>query len=138
MKNKKNVILALVVLALAGVLVTKLLLKTPFASSVKQAVDSTGPAIYLFLNEKDQDAGCRNIYSLFESNKKSLPPEVKTARLDINADQTLFETFDVRILPTILFVNKKGEIKHKIEGEGDEVTEKIKDAFSNTGTILGL
>lgn len=102
-------------------------------------VAASGPTVYLLLNEKDQDSGCQSLYSIYESSKTSLPKGIKTARLDVNdkKNEALFKKFDVRILPTVLFVNKNGKVTKKLVGEGPEIEKELKDAFQKSGELLG-
>lgn len=100
--------------------------------------NSQGPAVYLFLNERDQDSGCQSMYSVYESGKKKLPKGVKTGRLDVNdsKNESIFKKFDVRLLPTVLFLNKKGEVTKKVMGEGSEVEDQLLAAFKKADELL--
>lgn len=100
---------------------------------------ANGPAVYLLLNEKDQDSGCQSNYSIYESSKAKLPKGTKTARLDVNdkKNEPIFKKYDVRILPTVLFINKSGKVAKQIVGEGPEIEKQLKDAFQKSGELLG-
>ena len=126
---KKQIIIANVLFALAMIM----------AHGVLAAGSSVGPAVYLFLNEKDQDSGCKYLYSIYEGSKAGLPKGVKTARLDVNdtKNEPLFKRFDVRILPTVLFVNGKGEATKKIFGEGADTEKQLKAAFQKANEFVG-
>ncbi len=133
--RQKGIILALTALAVAGVLIAK----GHFGSKVPVGGDNSPmatPAVYLFLDESDQDGGCRRIYSLFEDARSTLPPGVHAARVNVNEDNGLVGKFGVRVLPTVVFVDKTGKVVERIEGEGPEVETRLRSALAEAPQLL--
>lgn len=106
---------------------------------VAETESASGPAVYLFLNEKDQDSGCKSLYSIYETSRGQLPKGTKTERLDVNdkKNEPLFKKYDVRILPTVLFVKKGGKVTKQVVGEGAEIEQQLKAAFYKASELLG-
>lgn len=146
--TRKIAIGGLVVLAVVGVLVAKRFVQgapsagvgTDAAMTAKVA-DTAGnaPTAYLFFNGKDQDSGCQALYGLFDQEAKALPPEVKIVRVDVNSgDDTLIDRYQVRVLPTVLLVDAKGEVKERIAGEGTEVEARLRTVLARAREILKI
>lgn len=129
--NKRSLILALVTTAVAGVLAAKHLRRheTP-ALRIAPEGQQAGPALYLFLDDRDHDAGCERVYAAFETAKTELPPGYDARRIDVELEPGLAEKFGVRMLPTILLVGSGGAVTGRVEGEGDEAQSKLRELVS--------
>lgn len=135
----KILILILIVCSVCGVLIAKYVSQNKiYQSSGQDMLSFNPPAIYLFLDERDQDPECQVIYNLFEQKRNQLSEGIQTARLDVKGDQTLFRKFMIRVLPTVLFIDENGQVAKKIEGEGHKVEVQLKNAFDQVRDLLNL
>ena len=129
--NRRIAILAAVTAAVAAVLAAKHLRRQEGAASPAGPTQRPGrPALYLFLDERDHDAGCERVYAAFERAKAGLPAGVDASRVDAERDPALAKRLGVRMLPTILLVDTEGAVAGRIEGEGDEVDGKLRELVS--------
>lgn len=138
--NKTQKIIVVAGLALAVVAVAAAKAKIGAVRAQEPAANTSiaaGPAVYLFLNGKENNCECAEIHALFDQEVKTLSKGILSHRIDINGgDKKLFEKYNVKLLPTILFVDAKGEVRERFEGEGKELMLKIKNSFRSATKIL--
>lgn len=148
----KKAILVLVVLAVAGILAYKFLGSGNQTSETKPSVANTAtptaassPAInapatteaqkvfYLFHNPKDQDEECREIYAYADRVEREHSGRVIVKRPDVKSETALVEKYKVKVLPTILITSPDGTEQERFEGEGEQVSSRIKNAVAKLG-----
>lgn len=129
--NKRSLILALVATAVAAVMTAKHLRRHEAASPpITQTGQSTTPGLYLFLDDRDHDAGCERVYAAFEAAKTGLPAGFGARRVDAEHEPGLAKKLGVRMLPTILLVGRDGAVTDRVEGEGEEAESKVRGLVS--------
>lgn len=125
--TRKTLILAATAAAAALVLSAKHLRRpaaeAPPAAPARKAGEST---LYLFLDDRDHDAGCESVYAAFERERAGLPRGVVSVRVDARRDPELAKRLGVRMLPTILLVGPDGAVAERVEGEGGEVEGRLR------------
>lgn len=128
----KNVILALVTLAVAGVIGYKLISnKQPAPAPVAASTGAqTQPVFYLFHDPSDQDERCRRIYAFAERAERELAGRVAVKRPDVKSEKSIVEKYQVRVLPTILIVSSAGAVEGRFEGEDKATISRIEEAFN--------
>ena len=152
---KKIAILALVVIAVAGVIVFKQMggrsesagqpapgapaLATPSAPANPAAPASSAvakPVVYLFHDPSDQDAGCRRVYAYADRAETELAGKVDVRRPDVEREKDVVAKFNVKVLPTVLFVSPTGEVMERCEGEDKETFAKLDQGFEKLKTSV--
>lgn len=129
--NKRSLILALTAAVAAAVLAAKHVRRhEALAPQGAQSGKPAGPGLYLFLDERDHDAGCERVYDAFEAAKKELPSGFGAMRVDAERQPDIAEKLGVRMLPTILLIGRDGAVSGRIEGEGDEAVGKVHELVS--------
>lgn len=129
--NKRSLILALTAAVVSAVLAAKHVRRhEALAPQVAPRSKPPGPALYLFLDDRDHDAGCERVYDAFEAAKKELPSGFVAMRVDAERQPDIAQKLGVRMLPTILFVGWDGAVVGRVEGEGDEVVSKVHELVS--------
>lgn len=132
--TRKTLILAATAAAAALVLSAKLMRRPPAAvAPAAQSRTAAGPTLYLFLDDRDHDAGCEGVYAAFERERAALPPGVAAARVDVGRDPELAKRLGVRLLPTILLVGADGAEAGRVEGEGEEVEGRLRHLVAGLG-----
>lgn len=149
----KNAILALVVLAVVGIVAYKLMsgraepqpapAAPPVAAAPAQPAPPAAtqpaagrPTVYLFHDPSDQDAGCRRVYAYADRAEKELAGKVDVQRPDVERDKTVVEKFNVKVLPTVLYVSATGEVLERCEGEDKETFAKLDQGFEKLKTSV--
>lgn len=147
----KKIILALVVVAAAGVIAYKLMTgnaeptpqtkpaaaapasapASPAATPAPAPASSAAarPVVYLFHDPSDQDAGCRRVYAYADRAEKELAGKVDVRRPDVEREKDVVEKFNVKVLPTVLYVSATGEVLERCEGEDKETFAKLDQGF---------
>ena len=144
----KKVILIVVVLTVVGILAYKFMgdgkqvpdtnvavtnsvsvVTSPPVTNAQAATDNQ-KVFYLFHNPKDQDEECRTIYAFADAVERDLPGRVKVMRPDVKTETALVEKYKVKVLPTILITSPDGTEQERFEGEGEQVSSKIKNAIA--------
>ncbi len=128
--NKRSFILALVATAVAAVMAAKHMRQEAVAPPTTYEERTAGPALYLFLNDRDHDADCERVYGAFEAAKAGLPAGFEAKRVDVERESTLAEKLGVRMLPTILLIDRNGAVTDRVEGEGEEAESKVRELVS--------
>ena len=138
----KKAILAIVILAVAGILAYKFLGNKTEPTNTNVAVVTASPptntqpatdaqkVLYLFHDPRDQDEGCKAIYAFADDAEKNLPGKVKVMRPDVKKETDLKDKYKVKVLPTIVIASADGTEEQRFEGEGPQVSSKIKDALA--------
>lgn len=129
----KRVILALVIVAVAGIIGYKLVGKKeelPLATATAPASVQGKPVFYLFHDPGDQDEGCRRIYAFADRAERELAGRVEVKRPDVKSEKSVVDKYQVRVLPTILIVSPAGAVEGRFEGEDKGTVARIEEAFS--------
>ena len=130
--NRKALILAVMTTAVAVVLTAKHLRRHETAPpAVVQRESSGTPALYLFLDDRDHDAGCERVYSAFDQARAGLPSGFEARRVDAEKESALAKRLGVRMLPTILLVGRDGTVAGRIEGEGEDAEKKFRELVAH-------
>lgn len=138
----KKFILALVILAVAAIFAYKFVGSRTDTTNANVAVVTASPqtntqpatdarkVLYLFHDPSDQDSGCRAIYAFADDAEKNLLGKVKVERPDVKKEKALIDKYKVKVLPTILIASADGTEQERFEGEGPQVSSRIKDALA--------
>ena len=145
----KKVILALVVAAVAGIVIYKIVNRTAptpaqttaassesTSASIAASPVSGKPVFYLFHDPADQDAGCRRIYAFAERAERELAGKVEVKRPDVTIEKSVVDKYEVRVLPTILVVDASGAVKERFEGEEKETAARLEEMMTRLKTSL--
>lgn len=138
---KKTLILMVVILAVAGIFAYKFVGNKTSTTNTNVAVVTASPqpthnpidaqkVLYLFHDPRDQDAGCRAIYAFADTAEKDLQGKVKVERPELKKEAALIDKYKVKVLPTILIASADGTEQERFEGEGPQVSSRIKDALA--------
>lgn len=140
MSDAKKVVIGIIIaVAVISVVAIKLTVKdqAPNAEKTPGAAAASGyPTVYLFYNAEDQDSGCKSIYDAFDQARSSFPKGIQSTKINAGENEPLFQKYSVRVLPTVLFVDSKDEVKERIEGEGKEIERRLSGAFARAADIL--
>lgn len=137
----KKGLLVIVILAVVGILAYKFIGNKTSSTNTNVAVVAASPqtdtqpatdaqkVLYLFHDPRDQDEGCRAIYAFADFAEKDLQGKVKVMRPDVKKETDLKDKYKVKVLPTIIIASSNGTEEQRFEGEGPQVSSKIKDAL---------
>jgi thioredoxin-like negative regulator of GroEL len=129
----KKLILALIVVAAAGIVIWKTTNRNaPTQPAV--TVSPGKPVFYLFHDPADQDEGCRRIYSFADRAERELAGKVDVRRPDVKNERSEVERYQVRVLPTILVVDAGGAVKERFEGEEKELVAQLEAMMTRLKT----
>jgi len=133
----KQFVPGLLVLIVAG---------TPFAWKLWQGRQQTtqdtvavtqikGPAVILF--KGDNSAGCRAIHQLVDQAAARYGKTINFTQLDWSADNPLIEKYQVRFLPTVIFIDQHDKEAGRIMGESPAVQQKLEQALAQVNKLSG-
>jgi len=94
-----------------------------------------GPAVILFRG--DNSPSCRAVHQLVDQAKTRYGNQINFVQTDWSADNPLIKKYQIRFLPTVVFVDHKGHEAGRIIGESPKVQQKLKHAFTQLEQLLG-
>jgi thiol-disulfide isomerase/thioredoxin len=93
-----------------------------------------GPAVILFRG--DNDPGCQTIYRLVDEAASQHDRQIQFVRLDWSDDNPLIQKYQIRFLPSVVFVDKQDKEIERVVGESPAVQQKLKQALMRVDEIL--
>ena len=99
------------------------------APVVAQAID--GPAVLLVRG--DNSANCRAIHRLVDEAARDYGDRIRVVQMDWSADNPLIERYQVRFLPSVIFIDAEGRKVGQVVGESPAVQRKLRDALAAFG-----
>jgi thioredoxin-like negative regulator of GroEL len=137
----KKLLLIVIVAAVAGIVIYKMMSQTAPAP-VQTAATSSGPnasgkpVFYLFHDPADQDEGCRRIYSFADRAEREMAGKIEVKRPDVKSEKGVVDKYQVRVLPTILVVDAGGVVKERFEGEEKNTAVRLEEMMARLKTSL--
>jgi hypothetical protein len=101
----------------------------PMSTQVK------GPAVILF--KGDNDPGCRTIYHLVDQAAARYSQTIHFVQLEWDADNPLIKTYQVRFLPTVVFIDQHDKEVGRTIGESPAVQQKLGQTLAQLEDLLG-
>jgi thioredoxin 1 len=84
----------------------------------------SGPTVILFRG--DNDPGCQSIYQLVDEAAAHHAKGIQFVQQDWSDNNPLIKKYQIRFLPSVLFIDQDGQEKLRIVGESAAVHEKLK------------
>jgi len=94
-----------------------------------------GPAVILFRG--DNSPGCRAIDQLVEKAEERHGEQINFTQLDWSARNPLINKYQIRFLPTVIFINKHDIEVGRIIGESPAIQQKLKQTLTQLKELLG-
>jgi len=133
MKIDRKYIGVAVVLLLVAIFTLKL---WPDSSHAPQATVTrpNGPAIILVRG--DNSPGCNAIHGLVEQAAERYHGRIEVIQTDWSPDNPLIEQYQIRFLPAVVFIDRKGSEVGRIIGESRAVQDQLSQALSQAEALL--
>ena len=93
-----------------------------------------GPAVILFRG--DNSPSCQAIHRLVDEAAARQSKKIHFAQLDWSDDNPLIKKYQIRFLPTVVFVNQQDKEVARIVGESPAVQQKLKQALDHVDELL--
>ena len=90
-----------------------------------------GPAVLLIRGDNSPD--CQAIHRLVDEAAKDYGDRIQVLRLDWSAGNPLIERYQVRFLPSVIFIDAQGRKLGQVVGESPAVQRKLKAALAAFG-----
>jgi len=104
------------------------------ASNTQALVDVKVPAVILFRG--DNDPGCLTIYHLVEQTANHYNTEIHFIQVEWSDQNPLIKKYQIRFLPSVVFVNRNGQEIDRIVGESPAVHQKLQQALAHVDELL--
>jgi len=132
MRLNKYGIWLLAALIIGAIFITK-------TQNAKNRTDSkteqfSGPAVILFRG--DNSPSCQTIHQLVNKAEQRYGNQISFRQFDWSVDNPLIERYQVRFLPTVLFIDKNGDERARSVGESPAVQAKLKDTLARLDRLL--
>ena len=101
---------------------------TPLATQVK------GPAVVLFRG--DNSLSCQAIHQLVNDAAAQHGDQIHFTQLDWADDNPLIKKYQIRFLPTVVFVDRQNKEVGRIVGESVAVQQKLKQALTHIDELV--
>lgn len=93
-----------------------------------------GPAVILFRG--DNDPGCQIIYQMVDEAATHHGQQIHFVRTDWSDDNPLIKKYQIRFLPSVVFVNNQDKEIERIVGESPAVQQKLKQTLADVDKLL--
>ncbi len=93
-----------------------------------------GPAVILFRG--DNDPSCQQVYQLVEEAAAHHDKRIQFVGVNWSDHNPLIAHYQIRFLPTVIFINQHDQEKLRIEGEGAAVKQKLKQNLAQLEQLL--
>lgn len=87
-----------------------------------------GPAVILFKGDNSGD--CRAIYKIVDDARLNHGDKINFIDTDWSEDNPLIKKYQIRFLPTVVFVDKNNAEVERIVGEGAAIEKKLTQSLS--------
>ena len=104
------------------------------ADSEQIVTQIDGSAVILFRG--DNSPGCRAIHNLVDQAAVRYGEKIRFVQLDWSADNPLIKKYQIRFLPTVVFVNQQNKEAARIIGESEAVQLKLGRALASIEDLL--
>ncbi|WP_434513427.1 thioredoxin family protein [Dechloromonas sp. ARDL1] len=94
----------------------------------------SGPQVVLF--KGDDSASCRAILRIVEEAEARYGERIGVTKVDWSPENPLIQAYQVRFLPTVVFVDSTGRERKRIVGESDAVQAELRQALAQAETLL--
>ena len=95
-----------------------------------------GPAVILF--KGDNSPSCQAIHQSVDQAAVRYGQKINFAQLDWAADNPLIKKYQIRFLPTVVFVDQHDKEVGRIIGESPAVQQKLGQVLAQLEELLGL
>ena len=105
--------------------------------SVSEPLPATairGPAVILFRG--DNDPGCQRIYQLVDAASSRVDKRIQFVRQDWSDENPLLKYYQIRFLPSVVFIDQHGQEKLRIVGESPAVQKKLEETLTQLDQLL--
>ncbi len=128
-RNKSYWIWLPILLLLAGVFGVKYWQWGSAPATVAQGIE--GPAVLLVRGDNSPD--CRAIHRLVAEAAQRYGDHIRVVQIAWSADNPLIENYQVRFLPSVVFIDAEGRKVGEVVGESLAVQRKLRDALAAFG-----
>lgn len=104
------------------------------ASNTQSQAEVKGPAVILFRG--DNDPGCLTIYQMVEQTANHHNSDIHFVQVEWSDQNLLIKKYQVRFLPSVVFVNKNGQEVDRIVGESPAVQQKLQHTLDRVDELL--
>ncbi len=118
-----------VLLLLAGMFGFKYWQGTRTATVSAEGIE--GPAVLLVRGDNSPD--CRAIHRLVDEAAKDYGDHIRVLQMDWSAGNPLIERYQVRFLPSVIFIDAEGRKVGQVVGESPAVQRRLRDALAAFG-----
>lgn len=104
-------------------------------SSDPMSTQVKGPAVILF--KGDNSPSCQAIHHLVDQAAARYSQSINFVQLDWDADNPLIKTYQVRFLPTVVFIDQHDKEVGRTIGESPAVQQKLGQSLAQLEELLG-
>lgn len=104
------------------------------ASSSQLLTQVEGPAVILFRG--DNSSSCQAVHHLVDEAAARYGKQIHFVQLDWSADNPLIKQYQIRFLPTVVFVDRHDNEVGRIVGESPAVQDKLARALTRLEDLL--
>ncbi len=90
-----------------------------------------GPAVLLIRG--DNSPSCQAIHHLIDEAAQAYGDRIRVVQMDWSAGNPLIERYQVRFLPSVIFINTEGRKVGQVVGESPAVQRRLRDALAAFG-----
>jgi len=103
-------------------------------TTAQPITDVKGPAVILFRG--DNSPSCQTIHQLVDDAAVLSGKQIYFAQLDWSDDNPLIKKYQIRFLPTVVFVDRQDKEVGRIVGESPAVQKKLKQALTHIDELV--
>lgn len=129
----KNVGLWLLIIIIGAPIGWKMWQKSS-GTSEQVAAQVEGPAVILF--KGDYSADCRAIYKIVNDAELKYGDNINFIQTDWTDDNSLIKKYQIRFLPTVIFVGQNNTEVKRIVGEGPAIEQKLEQTLGQVENLL--
>lgn len=100
-----------------------------------QLTQVKGPAVIVF--KGDNSPSCQAIHRLVDQAAVRHGNKINFIQLDWDAENPLIKRYEIRFLPTVVFIDQRNKEVGRIIGESPEVQQKLGQALNQLEELLG-
>ena len=104
------------------------------ASDVQPLSEIKGPAVIMFRG--DNDPGCQTIYHLVDEAATRHGTQIQFIQLEWSDNNPLIKKYQIRFLPSVVFVDKQDKEIDRIVGESPAVQQKLQQRLAHIDELL--
>ena len=105
------------------------------ATNASLSAQVKGPAVILF--KGDNSPSCQAVHHLVEQAAARYDQKIHFAQLDWSADNPLIQKYQIRFLPTVVFIDQNDKEVGRIMGESPAVQQRLGQALAQLEELLG-